>query len=208
MGVIGHTTAREGTVVIGGLPLSDPSCAFLEAATLLNLGELVAVADYLVLDPRVLDPKRQRPVIALRELRGEVFAAAGRGSARARQAVELAREGVESAMETALRLLLRQAGLPEPVCGYELRAGNRRVGYFDLAWPEFRAIAEYDGDQHRTSTSQYERDIQRFDEAADLDWRVVRVRRRGVLDRPDLTIKRVSGALERGGWMKRRNGAQ
>jgi very-short-patch-repair endonuclease len=56
-------------------------------------------------------------------------------------------------------------------------------------------IAEYDGDIHRTSTRQYERDIGRFDAAAELGWRVVRVRKRGVLVAPEDTVRRVTRAL-------------
>lgn len=100
-------------------------------------------------------------------------------------------------METALRLILADAGLPEPECGYPLSG----IGWLDLAWPEYRVLAEYDGDQHRTSTGQYERDILRFDLAADLDWRVIRVRKRGVLVDPDATVRRVTAALTRNGWL-------
>lgn len=99
-------------------------------------------------------------------------------------------------METRLRLLLQDAGIPEPRCGFELRTRRgRRIGWFDLAWPDRRVIAEYDGDQHRTSTEQYERDIRRFDEAADEGWRVIRVRRAGILRRPSDTVARVRRAL-------------
>ena len=207
-GVVGHSTTRAGTTEVGSFRLSDAPTAFLEAATLLSVDDLVAVADFLVLDPRVVDLTMDRPVIPLSDLRRALRSAKGRGVAAARRAVARAREGVESPMETALRLLLIDAGLPEPLCGFELLDGRRRVGWFDLAWPEFRVIAEYDGDQHRTSTSQYDRDIARFDWAAELDWRVVRVRKRGVLERPDLTVGRVTTALERGGWSRRRNRAK
>ena len=96
-----------------------------------------------------------------------------------------------------------RALLPEPVCGFELTDGSRHVGWFDLAWPQYRAIAEYDGDRHRTDTTQYERDIWRFDRAAELDWRVVRVRKWGLDRAADETVTRVARALERGGWSRR-----
>jgi hypothetical protein len=101
-------------------------------------------------------------------------------------------------METRLRLLLAASGLPEPVCGYELRdEGRRSVGWFDLAWPEYRVIAEYDGDGHRVSTEQYDKDITRFDRADELGWKVVRVRSRGVLVTPGATVSRVAGTSNR-----------
>ena len=118
----------------------------------------------------------------------------------ARRALGRVRSGVESPRETELRLLLEDAGLPRAECGYQLHdAQGQAVGWFDLAWPQWRTIAEYDGDQHRTSTRQYELDISRFDRAAEADWRVVRVRNSG-LAHPRNTIERVIRALERGGW--------
>ncbi len=91
------------------------------------------------------------------------------------------RVGVESPRETRLRLLLMRANLPEPVCGYDLRdRGGKRIGWFDLAWPDHRVLGEYDGDQHRISTEQYEKDVRRFDLAADEGWRTIRVRAAGL----------------------------
>jgi len=196
-GVTGHVSSDGLLVSRRGAAVSDPVSTFRELATLLTRDELVAVGDYLVLDPRVLDPHDPRPYVALDDLRAGVVAARGRGIRAARAAADLVRPGVESPRETALRLLLVRSGLPEPICGFELRApSGRSVGWFDLAWPEFRAIAEYDGDQHRTSTRQYEKDIGRFDAAAALDWRVIRVRRHSIRT----SAPRVRAALERGGW--------
>jgi hypothetical protein len=207
-GVVGHAASTGAVIEHLGLPISDPVTAFLEASTMLELDDLIAVADYLVLDPRVLEPGLDRPFTTLAELRGRANAASGRGVQRARSAAAHAREGVESPKETALRLLLHRAGIPEATCGYELLDGRRRIGWFDLAWPEFKTIAEYDGDRHRTSKWQYERDIRRYDDAADLDWRVVRVRNPGLGGRAADTIARVERALGRGGWSRRRKGTE
>lgn len=205
VGVRGHRSPGGVTVELNGILVSDPSTAFLEAASILELDDLVAVADYLVLDPRVLEPGPSRPFVSLGQLRDTATSARGRWMTRARAAASLARTGVESRKETQLRLLLTRAHLPEPLCGYDLMNGRRKVGTFDLAWPEFQAIAEYDGDQHRTSKSQYDRDIHRYDAAADLEWRVVRVRDPGLTVRRQDTIERVRRALMRGGWSKRQN---
>lgn len=173
---------------------------FLELATLLTENQLIAVGDHLILSPRVLDPLDLRPHTTIDELWDAVENRPVRGTARARRALTRVRAGVESPKETELRLLLEDAGLPRAECGYELKTSRgRTIGWFDLAWPEFRTIAEYDGDQHRTSTRQYDRDIARFDAAVDEDWRVVRVRQAG-LARPLVQVERVTRALERGGW--------
>ncbi|MCU1405843.1 MAG: hypothetical protein JWQ43_2146, partial [Glaciihabitans sp.] len=51
------------------------------------------------------------------------------------------------------------------------------LGRADLVYPRWRTIVEYDGDQHRADTRQYEKDITRMETFADQGWNVVRVRR-------------------------------
>lgn len=199
-GVLGHE-GRPARGLRCGFPVTTPAVLLHELAGTLDVAELVAVADHLVLDPRHIDPGDPRPWIGLKSLRDELLASSGRGIRRARDAAALARDGVESPRETRLRLLIRTAGLPDPVCGYELRHPRRgHIGWFDLAWPEYRTIAEYDGDQHRTDPRQYDKDIRRFDLATDMGVHVVRVRAAGLDQRQAETVDRIRSALMRGGW--------
>ncbi len=170
----GHHDDGEHLRRLHGLPVSTPEQTFIELGRLLDLDALVAVGDHLVHSPRFVEAGRPWTTI---ERLHTACAARRAGVVQARQALTLVRTGVESPMETALRLMLTRAGLPEPVCGYELRQDGRRIGWFDLAWPDRKVLGEYDGDQHRTSDEQYEKDIRRFDAAADIDWRVIRVRK-------------------------------
>lgn len=197
-GVVGHEGPDASPVLRSGLPASPPALAFLECARVLSLPDLVAIGDHLVLDPHVLDPLDLRPYLTLAALRTELGALPGRGVRAAREAAALVREGAESRRETLLRLLIRDAGLPEPHCGalvYDV--SGRPIGWFDLLWPERRVIAEYDGDQHRTSSFQYDRDIRRFDRATDAGYRVIRVRARGLGPDRAETIARIRAALAR-----------
>ena len=176
-GCRGHHDDGTGIRLIDGLPVSTPEQTFIELGRLLPTDALVAVGDHLVHVPRF--PEAGRPWTTIERLAAACTERRA-GVVRARAALGSVRQGVESPMETALRLLLVGAGLREPVCGYELRDGDRRIGWFDLAWPQQRVLGEYDGDQHRTSAEQYEKDIRRFDDAAEIDWRVVRVRKSGM----------------------------
>jgi very-short-patch-repair endonuclease len=171
--------------------VSDPTTVFLELATLVGSDALVAVGDHLALEPRVLDPTDARPYVAADALRAAARRTSIPGSRAARTAAAMVRTASESPMETRLRLLVLAAGLPEPVLQYELHDAVGRVGWFDLAWPAERLIAEYDGDQHRTSRDQYERDIRRFNRATDAGWRVLRVRAQGLLREPEGTRDRL-----------------
>lgn len=198
-GVAGHEEALPHVAAIRhGLPVSSAALAFLEAAAELSLDDLVAAGDYLVHDPRVLDPGDLRPHLTLAELRGSLAASRAPNVRTARRAADLVRPGAESRPETLLRLLLMRAGLPEPECGVAVAdTRGRHIGWFDLVWQDPRVIAEYDGDQHRTSTQQYERDIRRFDLASDASYRVIRVRSHGLFRDPAYTVARVRAALDR-----------
>ena len=59
-------------------------------------------------------------------------------------------EPAESPMETRLRWLLLQAGLPRPEVQANLHDANGRfVGRADLYYPSARLVIEYDGVNHR-----------------------------------------------------------
>jgi hypothetical protein len=198
-GVVGRRSQDAMLAERHGMPVSTPAHTFLECAEVLSPADLVAVGDHLVLDPRVLDPTDpERPHITLVDLRTALATTRGRGVRASRAAAALVREGAESRRETLLRLLVHEAGLPEPVCGHLVHDHDgREIGYFDLVWPELRVIAEYDGDQHRTSRHQYDRDIRRFDRATEAGYRVIRVRARGLGPDRDETVARISRALAR-----------
>lgn len=149
--------------------------------------------------PRIQRLDDPRPYADLDELRDALANRTAPGIRRARQAAAEARIGAESRRETWLRRLAVASGLPEPECNGELRDERGRIGWFDLVWRRWRVASDYDGDQHRTSTVQYDRDITRFDRAAAIDWRVVRVRNAGFRD-PVGTRARLHEAFRAHGW--------
>ena len=180
-----------------GLPLSDPATLFIELATVLAEEDLIAVGDALVLDPAQLDPHDLRPWISLEELLDACARSRSPGCRRARRAAARVRVGAESQRETMLRLLLLGAGFPEPELNPELFDARGKIGRFDLVFRSVRVIVEYDGDQHRTSRAQYEKDITRIDRAIAAGWAVVRVRNRGLHAGRAETLHRVREAFDR-----------
>ena len=48
-------------------------------------------------------------------------------------------------MESELRLIILDAGLPTPSLQYEVIDGNGELRRLDFAWPEYRGAMEYDG---------------------------------------------------------------
>jgi hypothetical protein len=140
-GIAAHLAGRDVRLTTRyGLPISTPVQAFLDLASVgTSLVDLVIAGDSLVKATK-LDP------VALVEA---ADAWSGRHAKLARRAARLVRTGVDSPMETRLRLLLMLAGLPEPDVNFILRApdGSWRRR-FDLCYPGVRLIIEYDGRQH------------------------------------------------------------
>jgi len=198
-GVTGHRGSTDHVVTRHGLPVSPPELLFIEVASLLELDDLVSVGDALVLDPAVSDPRDPRPWIGLDDLRRAVENSSATGSRAARRALRWVRVGSESRMETLLRLIMVRAGLPEPELSPEVwtDVGRTYLGRYDMAYRAKHVIVEYDGDQHRTSTYQYERDIRRLERAREAGWTVVQVRQHGVFRDPTGTVARIRRALDR-----------
>ena len=101
-----------------GLRVSSPEQTFIDLACSLSLVDLVVLGDSLV--------KAGRTTVD--RLVGATNDWAGWGARPARRAAGLVRKGVDSPMETRLRLLMVLAGLPEPVVNhvvYTAKAGCR-----------------------------------------------------------------------------------
>lgn len=105
--------------------------------------------------------------------------------------------GAMSPKETWLRLLLLDAGLPQPVSQLPLIRGRDLVAVFDLGWREYKVAAEYDGDYHRSDRRRFVRDIDKLGIADEQGWIVIRVVSE---HRPASIVSRVYQALIRRGW--------
>lgn len=202
-GVIGHRlpVGAATPTLRFGIPVADAASTWLQLATALPPSELVVVGDHLVLDPYLLNPSDPRPFASIAELSERVAGYRGRGKRAAVEALARVRRGAESRPETLLRLVLLDAGLPEPLLNETLRdATGSFLGRCDLVYPEWRVVVEYDGDHHRSNTAQYERDLSRLDAIRRVGWIVIQVRSHGLFSRPDVTVAKVRAALRESGW--------
>jgi hypothetical protein len=202
-GIVGHQATGGSIIQRFGLPVSDAITTWLALAPLLETDDLVAIADHIVLEPVVLDPYDIRPHAALAELQRRVAAFRGRGARKAASAVQWVRPGAESRPETLLRLVIARAGLPEPEVNAEIRdAAGRLLGRADLLYRRWKVIVEYDGEGHRTSSRQYERDETRLEDFALEGFRVVRIRKGTLFVLPDVAAARIERALRDAGWRR------
>jgi hypothetical protein len=170
-----------------GVPVSAPVAVFLELAALhLDLVALVVLGDSLV----------RRAKITPEMLINAATRWSGRGARLARRAAGLVRRGVDSAMETRLRLLIVLAGLPEPAVNFIIRDENGDWALrFDLCYPELKLIIEYDGDQHRLDPQQWSRDLRRREWLERNGWRLIVINSDAYHRQPRETLLRIRQAL-------------
>jgi len=124
----------KGDVIdIDGVPITSVRRTLLDIAPLLNLDELVVLADQLVC----------------------AHHAGMRGMRTLRAAMELVRVGSDSPPETRLRLLIGRSALPNFEWNIELSdgAGHGMLAP-DLACRKYRTCAEYDGIHHFSAARQ------------------------------------------------------
>ncbi|WP_298805277.1 hypothetical protein [uncultured Pseudokineococcus sp.] len=120
--------------------------------------------------------------------------AGARGAARAARLVERLDPLAESPRETALRLLVIDAGLPPPVPQHEVRdADGAFVARLDLAWPHRRVALEHDGAHHR-DPRQHSLDLARHNRLRTLGWVVLQVDAR-VLAQPAEMLRHLARLL-------------
>jgi len=192
-GVVAHRLgAREpARWTAKGLPIEHPARMWRQVASTWALDDLIAVGDFLV-HPR-------NGLLTIEELRAEVDNA---GDVRGilRRALEEIRSGAESPRETALRLAITRAGLPEPELNWDLHdARGRFIARLDLAYPRYRVAPEYDGRQHAEG-DQFVKDADRWDAIGAQDWNLVRVLGHHLHPDPQPAVDKVANALLAAGW--------
>ncbi|WP_291049345.1 hypothetical protein [Herbiconiux sp.] len=197
-GVSGHTAGDRAIRVRSrhSLPVVDPVSAWLQLAPLIGLDDLVAMGDYLVLTPRRQKRQDPRPYTSRAELESRLRAFRGRGKRNAVEALQLIRDGAESPRETRLRLRLVRNGLPEPELNVEIKdERGLRIGFGDLVYSSHKVLVEYEGEQHRTDSTQFYRDIERHERLARAQWILIRESKETPLTGPRSTCARTRHAL-------------
>lgn len=196
--IVGHV-GRSATTLHEGLRLATPLAAWCQLAATFSVDDLVVAGDGLV--------SRQNPTVTMAEMLDAVDERQGsRGYSKLKEAIAYVRPNSDSAPETILRLLLVRAGLPEPMVNVPIHNREGKVtAHADLAFPEFRIVLEYDGDQHRTNPDQYYIDIDRLQRIMREGWHVIRVNRRHMQEKQHV-IRLVREALADAGWSSPKRG--
>lgn len=120
-------------------------------------------------------------------------ASKGRPSAARLRSLALLAAPAESPMETRLRWLLIQAGLPQPEVQANLcDSAARFVARADLYYPVARLVIEYDGRNHRERMVE---DNRRQNLLLNAGYRLLRFTSADIRDRADVVVAQVRAAL-------------
>lgn len=186
-----HVTEHEG------MPVTDAASTWATLGRVLRDDDLVAATDHVLRVPR--HPGGFRPVtetaLSTREELAVLTERKGRPGAPAlRRALDLARTGAASPPETRIRLILGDAGLPEPVLDFDVYdEWGSFLGCSELAYPELKIAIEYESDGHLTR-AQLQRDIDKYQSYAEAGWTVVRLTSAHVYRSPSEAVRRVRQA--------------
>lgn len=183
---------------VDGMPVTSPILTLCLLARSLDVDALIMVADALMA-PRERYPQLRfsRPAATPDRLAAALDVWAGApGALRLRSALEEARPGVDSPMETPTRCILVRAGLPEPEINGEVFDGGVLVAQPDLLYRGAKVAIEYDGEQHFLDPKQRAHDLERDERLRAMGWVVIRLSA-SMLAKPWLVVERVRAALAR-----------
>lgn len=205
-GIQGRTVAAHLVEVQmrAGLRVTSPATTWAMLGRDLNERQLIVLGDALVRVPRdhggELHPELS--LASLAQLRSALdLGPRPRASVRLLAALDRIRVGSASPLETEYRLDAESQGLPEPVLDMPIRdAHGRRLGISEVVYPQFRTVAEIEGDHHRVLQRQWDRDLAKYHAYVEAGWHVVRLTSRNIRgSRPDaVAIMRRALALR--GW--------
>ncbi|MFI8522833.1 DUF559 domain-containing protein [Promicromonospora sukumoe] len=172
-----------------GLRITSAAQTWLQVAHNLDRDSLVGLGDAMT---RRKNPATSVP--ALNHFLRETFKM--KGLTLCREAVDLVRPGTDSPMETRLRLIIVDAGLPEPVVNVPARdAAGQFLALPDLSYPALRIAIEYDGDHHRTDPATWRRDVERRQRLEDAGWLIITATADDVIRHPDRLVTRIRTAI-------------
>lgn len=174
----GRPDVCENSVFHEGAMLTDPLQTVLDCARVLPLLDALCVADFML---------HQRHVPAS-DLEKSLKVTVGRGARTARGLAELMSGAAESPAETIARYRIAQWGFARPREQAELVCEGRLYRP-DFLWEEEKVILEVDGEvkydgTYGDSREVIQREHRRQRAIEHLGYRVVRVRWRDLMDRP------------------------
>lgn len=202
-GITGHrlTLGRGELVVMGGVPVTSVHRTLLDIAELLDVDDLVAVADQIVCAHDGRCVRLKLPMMELEALRTYIGQHPGaRGLRKLLQAMELVRLGADSPPETQLRLIIARSPLPDFEPNRVLTdASGKPVVQPDLSCEKYKTCAEYEGKHHFTPEQQG-KDHDRDYLTKELGWNQVLINKDDLRAGEWVVVTKIARMLTLGGW--------
>lgn len=202
-----HLPAEQCTT-IDELPVTSLGRTFVDLVPTATRPHRVALADAAlrrtiggtahptVVRHRVRDDRLRRR--AHDEVDALLSALVGRtGVNAARAALSIADPAAESVLESYSRAGLIDAGFPAPQCGLPVVGDDGRTYWADMAWPEYRLIAEVDGELKYVVGEDLLREKRRQEAIEAAGWVVVRWGWREAVIEPHRMLERLERFLVR-----------
>jgi hypothetical protein len=150
-----------------GIVVTTPARTALDIACRYPLGQAVAAIDALAHATKL---KMADVELLVERHRGR------RGIRAALEALALVDAGAESPQETRVRLVLIAAGFPRPETQIPVYDEyGQLVAVIDMGWSDIKGGVDYDGEHHRMTRRQFDRDIRRFEAVTECSWVDVRI---------------------------------
>lgn len=169
-----------------GVPVTSPQQTFCHLANHLGLVDLIALGDRLVRKGRCTPG----------ELVAYAHAWPGQCRTEALRAALLVRDRVDSVPETALRLIMVLAGLPEPEVDIRIEDADGHTRFrIDLGYKKVRLAIEYDGRWHDEEEQRERDEVRRAVLGVEEGWTFVIVRAEDLYEHPEVLLARLVAAL-------------
>lgn len=175
-------------VSVRRLPVTTLARTWVDMAAQLDRDDLAILGDAIL----------RREGMTREGLAAELEAADGRRGVRlARRVLGLLEYGVDSPMETRMRLLLVDAGYTKLIINSPIYDEDGEL----LVTPDIRlggtrVLLQYEGEHHRTDPKQWAKDIRRDELAREHGYTTIRLVAPDIFVRPKLTLERVNRAVE------------
>ena len=189
--VVVHRTARMPRLhaAIGPIQFASPQRAASDAALSLHrLSDVRAIAAGVV----------QRGLCTVPALTAELDAGPRRDAALLRRVLEELEDGIRSAAEADLRVLLKRARLPTPLFNARLYLGDQLVAVPDAWWPLAGLVVEVDSREWHLAPADWERTMRRHAALTALGILVLHFSPRQIRTEPDEVAAAIRAALQAG----------
>lgn len=179
----------EQICLLHGVNVVSPEWLFIELAATLGRVDRVVLGDAIL----------RRQLTSTAVLTSLAQQNPGRrGVLRAKDTLPLLEPNADSPMETRLRLIIVDAGLPRPIANAMVFDDwGQWIAQPDLLYPEARIAIEYEGAHHRTDARQFSNDIGRGDLLAEQGYLLLRYDAHHVYRTPHRIVGGVRTALNR-----------